>query len=88
VTLPEAVLGAKIEVPTVTGPVALSIPAGSNTGTRLRLKGKGIAPEGRSAAGDQYVTLELVLPDAHDEALRDFARGWAAGRAQKPRRDI
>lgn len=87
VSLPEAVLGAKIEVPTVTGPVALTIPKGSNSGTRLRLKGKGIAPDSGDA-GDQYVTLELVLPDPQDQSLKDFAAGWAAGLAHKPRRDF
>ena len=86
VSLPEAVLGARIEVPTIHGPVTLSVPKGSNSGTRLRLKGKGIAPEG-AEPGDQYVTLELVLPEPQDDALRDFAAGWAAGLAHKPRQD-
>jgi len=86
VSLPEAVLGAKIEVPTVSGPVTLTIPKGSNSGTRLRLKGRGIAPEG-GPAGDQYVTLELRLPEGQDEALRDFAAGWARGLGHDPRRD-
>lgn len=88
VTLPEAVLGAKVEVPTVSGPVTLTIPEGANTGTKLRLRGKGIAPEGSAGAGDQYVTLELVLPDTQDEPLRDFVRGWAAGQAQNPRQNL
>lgn len=86
VSLPEAVLGAKIEVPTISGPVTLSIPKGSNTGTKLRLKGRGIAPEG-GPAGDQYVTLELRLPEVQDEALRDFAAGWGQGLGHDPRRD-
>lgn len=86
VSLPEAVLGAKIEVPTVSGPVTLTIPKGSNTGTRLRLKSRGIAAEG-GPAGDQYVTLELRLPEAQDQALRDFAAGWARGLGHDPRRD-
>ena len=86
ISLPEAVLGARIEVPTVSGPVTLAVPKGSNSGTRLRLKGKGIAPQGIEP-GDQYVTLELMLPEPQDEALRDFAAGWAAGLAHKPRKD-
>ncbi|MCE9649687.1 MAG: DnaJ domain-containing protein [Parvibaculum sp.] len=85
VSLPEAVLGTKVEIETVSGLVTLTIPAGSNTGTRLRLKGKGIAPEG-GAAGDQYVTLELSLPDTQDSALRDFAAGWAPGLSHEPRK--
>jgi DnaJ-class molecular chaperone len=86
-SLPEAVLGAKIEVETVSGPVAVSIPPGSNTGLQLRLKGRGIAPEGAAEAGDQYVRLELVLPPEPDSALRDFAAGWAAGRSHDPRHE-
>lgn len=86
ISLPEAVLGTKIEVETVSGPVALTIPAGSNTGTRLRLKGRGIASEGRVAPGDQYVTLDLVLPETQDGTLRDFAASWAPGLAHDPRK--
>lgn len=85
VSLPEAVLGAKIEVETISGPVAVSIPAGSNSGLQLRLKGKGIAPDGAAEAGDQYVRLEVVLPAEPDVALRDFVAGWAQGLRHKPR---
>jgi len=88
VTLPEAVLGAKVDVPTISGPVNLAIPKGANTGTRLRLKGRGITPEGGAAPGDQYVTLELVLPDVQDDELRDFAASWAAGLSHDPRRNF
>lgn len=88
VTLPEAVLGAAVDVPTIAGPVSLTIPKGSNTGTRLRLKGRGIAPEGGQAPGDQYVILELVLPENQDDELRDFAAGWTAGLKQDPRRNF
>ncbi|MBX3490600.1 MAG: J domain-containing protein [Parvibaculum sp.] len=87
VSLPEAVLGARIDAPTVSGPVSLTIPAGANAGTRLRLKGRGIAVEG-GAPGDQYVTLEIVLPEATDEALRDFAATWTAGAKHNPRKDF
>lgn len=87
VSLPEAVLGARVDVPTVSGPVSLSIPEGSNTGTRLRLKGRGIAPE-NGPAGDQYVTLEITLPDAPDDALRDFAATWMTGAKHNPRKDF
>ncbi len=86
VTLPEAVLGAKVEVPTVAGPVTLTIPAGSNSGTRLRLKGKGVAEEDGKGRGDQYITLSLVLPEAPDSALKDFAASWAEGLKHNPRK--
>ena len=69
------------------GACSLTIPAGANSGTRLRLKGRGIAVEG-GAPGDQYVTLEIVLPEATDEALRDFAATWTAGAKHNPRKDF
>jgi DnaJ-class molecular chaperone len=78
VTLKEAVLGGKVPVPTLTGAVSLSVPAGSNTGTVLRLKGKGIAASKTDAAGDLYVRLVVTLPDRPDEALKRFAEGWMA----------
>ena len=84
VSLPEAVLGGKIEVPTPAGAVMVTVPKGSNTGTVLRLKGRGVKRRDGSR-GDAFVTLRLVLPDAPDAELEAFARGWAAGRAQKPR---
>lgn len=85
VNLVEAVLGARVDVPTVSGPVSLSVPPGSNTGTRLRLKGRGIAAEG-SPPGDQYVTLSLVLPETPDAALQDFAAAWTEGAKYNPRK--
>ena len=78
VTLKEAVLGGKVPVPTLTGTVSLTVPANSNTGTTLRLKGKGIAAHGEAAAGDLYVRLVVALPDRPDEALRSFASNWGA----------
>ncbi len=76
VTLPEAVLGGKVTVPTVDGKVALTVPPGSNSGTVLRLKGKG-APSG-GGRGDQLVTLKVVLPDRPDTELEEFLRDWTA----------
>jgi DnaJ-class molecular chaperone len=78
VTLKEAVLGGKVTVPTLTGPVALTIPAGSNTGTVLRLKGKGIPAHGKETAGNLYVRLVISLPEAPDPALKQFAEQWQA----------
>jgi DnaJ-class molecular chaperone len=78
VTLKEAVAGGKVPVPTLTGTVSLSVPPNSNTGTVLRLKGKGIAAHGTTAAGDFYVRLVVSLPDKPDESLRSFVQGWPA----------
>jgi DnaJ-class molecular chaperone len=87
VTLPEAVLGARVEVPTPAGPVAVSVPRGSNTGTVLRLRGRGVRrPDGTQ--GDAYAMLRIVLPDRPDAELEAFAAGWAAGKAHDPRKGM
>ncbi len=77
VSLPEAVLGARVNVPTLAGAVALTIPKGSNSGTTLRLKGKGIVGHAGQPAGDQYVRLKIVLPDKPDAELEQFVRNWS-----------
>jgi len=77
ITLPEAVLGARVEVPTAHGPVTVTVPSGSNSGTKLRLKGKGVANAKTKTSGDQMVTLKVVLPKEPDEALTEFVKGWA-----------
>jgi DnaJ-class molecular chaperone len=85
VTVREAVLGSKVRVPTVSGPVMLNVPAGSNTGSSLRLKGRGLLDRKSGERGDQYVKLKVVLPDKPDEKLKEFLEGWEAGGAQDPR---
>jgi DnaJ-class molecular chaperone len=77
VTLQEAVLGTTLEVPTIKGPVRLTIPPNSGRGTRLRLRGRGI--EGR---GHQFVELHPVLPPAEEPELAEFLKNW------KPRHPI
>jgi DnaJ-class molecular chaperone len=74
--LHEAVLGAKIDVPTIDGPVTMTIPKGANSGTTLRLKGKGIGgPKGR-ARGNQFVHLKVMLPKSIDADLEAFVERW------------
>ena len=87
VTLPEAVLGGKIEAPTVYGVVNVTVPRGSNTGTSLRLKGKGLPGAGKSngAKGDEFVHLRVVLPKKPDKAFIRFLDEWAPGKAYKVR---
>jgi len=83
ISLAEAVLGAKVPAPTPTGNVTLTIPKGSNSGSVLRLKGKGARrPNGTS--GDEYVTLRIVLPEAPDADLERFVSNWS-GRNHDPR---
>lgn len=77
ISLPEAVLGAKIAVPTVDGVVNLKIPAGSNTGATLRLKGKGIGAKDSKDRGDQLVKLKVVLPEKPDEELQNWVSKWS-----------
>jgi DnaJ-class molecular chaperone len=81
--LDEAVLGARIEVPTIDGPVQMTVPKGANTGKTLRLKGRGLP--GQGGRGDQYVRLVVVLPEHHDEALTGFLKTWKPGHRDDPR---
>lgn len=76
VTLTEAVLGATVPVPTLRGSVAVKVPRGSNSGSTLRLKGRGIVAAGKT--GDQYVKLRVVLPDPPDPELTAFLERWSA----------
>ena len=85
VSLGEAVLGGKVDVPTVHGTVTVSVPQGANSGTKLRLKGKGIAASKKDPAGDQYVTLKVVLPKTPDPELEAFVKEWAAKKPYNPR---
>ncbi|HEX3954574.1 MAG TPA: DnaJ C-terminal domain-containing protein [Stellaceae bacterium] len=85
VSLAEAVLGARVAVPTTTGPVTMTIPAGSDTGTRLRLRGKGIKRRGSDAAGDQYVELSVVVGASGDPELAEFLKGWVEKHPSDPR---
>jgi DnaJ-class molecular chaperone len=84
VSLNEAVLGGRVTVPTVTGPVTMTIPKGSDTGTQLRLRGKGIHRRGASP-GDQIVTLKVVIGTSGDPALAEFLETWAARDRTDPR---
>jgi DnaJ-class molecular chaperone len=86
ISLSEAVLGGQIRVPTPTGAVTMSVPKGSNTGTTLRLKGKG-APRRGGGHGDEFVKLKVVLPKSPDSELEAFVSNWDKGRAFNPRED-
>jgi DnaJ-class molecular chaperone len=83
VGLAEAVLGARVTVPTVTGAVTLTIPKGSDTGTKLRLRGKGIQRKGHE--GDQYVTLKVVIGASGDPELAKFLEEWSRQHRFDPR---
>lgn len=84
VSLSEAVLGGEIRVPTPTGDVTMTVPKNANTGTKLRLRGKG-APRRGGGFGDQFVRLQVVLPKPPDPELEAFVSNWSAGKAFNPR---
>lgn len=86
ISLSEAVLGGRIRIPTPTGDVTMSIPKGSNTGTTMRLKGKG-APRRGGGHGDQFVKLKVVLPKLPDPELEAFVSSWGKGKNFNPRED-
>ena len=77
ISLGEAVLGGQITVPTIDGNVSLKVPKGSNTGTQLRLKGKGVADPKSGTRGDQYVRFVVVLPRQMDSELEQSVERWA-----------
>ncbi len=88
ISLSEAVLGAKIEVPTVAGPVSMNVPAHSDTGKVLRLRGRGVPAHGNEPAGDAYMTLKVVLGPDQDAALEGFLRDWAPQHPFDPRAEM
>jgi DnaJ-class molecular chaperone len=87
ISLSEAVLGAKVKVPTTSGTVEMRVPKWANTGTVLRLKGKGAhRPDG--SRGDEYVTLKVMLPDQPDLELEKFVAQWRPAKAHNPRQTM
>lgn len=85
VTFYDAVLGGKVEAPTPDGPVNVTVPKGSNTGARLRLKGRGLA-DAKGGRGDLFARLVVVLPEAPDPALEAFAEEQKTKRPYSPKR--
>jgi DnaJ-class molecular chaperone len=75
ISLSEAVLGGKVKVPTPTGSVTMTVPKWSNTGTVLRLRGKGV-PRVDGSKGDEFVMLKVMLPEKPDPELEKFISQW------------
>ncbi len=94
VTIDEAVLGSKVEVPTLDGPVILKIPPGSNGDTIFRLRGKGSQifdpsrPINRDKRGDQYINLKVILPDSDDKQFFKLVKKWAARNSYSVRQHL
>jgi DnaJ-class molecular chaperone len=76
VTIDEAVLGARIEVPTISGRVQLALPKGTSSGRAFRIKGKGVNNSTTGNQGDQIVTIKIILPERVDESLAYFLAEW------------
>ena len=86
VSVPDAVLGAKVQAPTPDGPVTLTVPKGSNAGSTLRLKGRGLPDARGGGRGDLLARLQIVLPEPPDPELERFAEIWRKQRPYAPRR--
>ncbi len=88
-SIDEAILGAKIEVPTLAGTkVTLSIPAGSSSGQKLRVRGKGVPAHGDLPDGDLFVVLKIVVPKTLDEESRQLIREFAERNPIHPREGL
>jgi len=85
-SLDEAVNGAKIDVPTIEGTVRVTIPPSVNSGTRLRVKGKGIPSGKDKTRGDQIVIVSVMLPKTADDEFRKFIKNWSAKNSYNPRK--
>ena len=86
ITIDEAVLGAKIEVPTVSGRVHVTIPKGTSSGRVFRLKGKGVHNASAGRTGDQLVSVRIVLPEKIDDKLAYFLSEWRQSHKYDPRK--
>lgn len=82
ISLDEAILGGKVETPTISGTVSLTVPAGASSGQMLRLRGKGIKK------GDQLVRLKIVMPPSVDDELKQFMTEWRKAHAYDPRTQV
>jgi molecular chaperone DnaJ len=88
VTVSEATLGAKIEVPTVDGRALVRIPPGTNSGSTLRLREKGVSSVRGGLRGDQYVEIQVVVPKPTDERVRNLMKELEKIEPENPRKDL
>jgi molecular chaperone DnaJ len=89
VTIAEAALGAKIEVPTIDGRAHLKIPPGTQTGQKLRLREKGVTSSSADGArGDQIVEVQIVVPKLQDERSKEILRELAKLNPEDPRKEL
>ncbi|MGB0070709.1 MAG: DnaJ C-terminal domain-containing protein, partial [Isosphaeraceae bacterium] len=85
ITVPEAILGAKVDVPSLDGMKSLTIPPGSSSGQKLRLQGQGVPGLGGKPDGDLFVQLRIVEPRSIDDTSRRLIEEFAGHNKQNPR---
>ena len=85
ISIAEAVLGAKIEVPTIDGKALLKIPPATNSGKTFRLREKGVLNPRTNRRGDQYVEVKIVVPPVPDESSKDLLRKFGELNLEDPR---
>ena len=88
VTVSEATLGAKVEVPTIDGRALVRIPPGTNSGRTLRLREKGVPSARNGSRGDQYVEIQVVVPQPTDERVRNIMKELESVAPEDPRKDL
>jgi len=88
VTVAEASLGAKVEVPTIDGRALVRIPPGTNSGKTLRLKEKGVPSARNGERGDQYVEIQVIVPEPTDERVRKLMKELEEVAPADPRKDL
>jgi len=88
VTVSEAGLGAKIEVPTIDGRALLKVPQGTQNGQKFRLREKGVTNARSSKRGDEIVEVVIQAPNVQDERTRELLRELAQASTEDPRKDI
>jgi DnaJ-class molecular chaperone len=86
VSLYDAVLGAKVRVPTLDRPVEITVPPWTSSGRTLRLKGKGFPA--KNGGGDLLATIRIVLPERRDSELEALMKKWQSGKPYNPQKDI
>jgi DnaJ-class molecular chaperone len=87
ISIDEAILGGKVTVPTIAGPVSVSVPVGATSGQTLRLRGRGIA-KAAGKPGDQRIELRVAMPPKADADLQAFIAEWRKSNAYDPRKDL
>lgn len=88
ITVPEATLGAKIEVPTLDGPTTIRIPPGTRSGQRFRIRGQGAPMPGGRTRGDEFVEVSIVPPPFDDQRVRELMKELEAIGGPDPRADL